>query len=104
MNVVALVLLVAAVVLGAFGVVFVIEAVKRPRGDRKRPTAYALGAFFAAMIAGLAGAYAARVAKHKVYTYADYTRSGPSAQGRVRAGDAVMTAMISSQSTTGTIA
>lgn len=100
MNIVAVILLIATVVFGAFGVVFVIEGVKRPRGDRKRPTAYALGSFFAAIVLGLAGAYVARVAKHKRYTYADYVQSAPSAPSRAQ--DAMMTAMMSSQTTTGT--
>jgi hypothetical protein len=104
MNIVALVLLVATVVLGAFGVVFVIESVKREPGDRKRPAAYAVASFFAAIVLGLAATYVSHVRAHKGYTYADYIWSAPSASGRVRAGDAMMTAMISSQSTAGTIA
>lgn len=104
MNIVALVLLVATVVLGAFGVVFVIESVKREPGDRKRPAAYAVASFFAAIVLGLAATYVSHVRAHKGYTYADYIWSAPSASGRVRTGDAMMTAMISSQSTAGTIA
>lgn len=103
MNIVALILLVATVVLGAFGVVFVIESVKRERGDRKRPAAYAVASFFSAIVLGLAATYVFHTGAHKGYTYADYIWSAPSAPGKVRTGDAVMTAMISSQTTAGTI-
>lgn len=55
MNAVGLVLLVASVVSGAFGVVFVIESIKqRDSKDKKRTIAYSIGSFLASVVIGLA--------------------------------------------------
>lgn len=102
MNAIGLVLLVVSIVFGAFGVVFAIESIKQR--DKKRTVAYSVGSFFAAVALGLASTYAFHSSPHKGYTYADYVWKAPSAFEKVRTGDAVMTAMMSTAGTSGTVA
>jgi hypothetical protein len=88
MNAAALVLFVAAIVFGAFGVVFVIESIKQR--DKKRAVTYSVGSFFAAVALGVGAMYMASSASRRGFSvYAPHENIN----------EATMTAMISGMGT-----
>ncbi len=93
MNVLSIVLLVAAVVSGAFGIVFVVEAVRKR--DKKRSIAFSVGSFFGAIVLALGSSYAAHVSGHRGFTFHDYIWRTPSVRVKeVRVDAPTITAMM----------
>ena len=94
MNVLSVILLVAAIVSGAFGIVFVVEAVRKR--DKKRSIAFSTASFFAAIVLALGSSYAAHTASHKGFTFHDYVWKTPSKRVKeVHVDASTMTAMLS---------
>lgn len=94
MNVLSIVLLVAAIASGAFGIVFVVEAVRKR--DKKRSIAFSTVSFFAATVLALGSSYAAHMTPHRGFTFHDFVWKTPSVRVEDTRVDApTITAMLS---------
>ena len=94
MNVLSIALLVASIVAGAFGIVFVVEAVRK-RDEKKRSIALSVGSFFTAIVLALGSSYVAYVTKHKGFTFDNFVWKTASAPVDVKVDAPTVTAMLS---------
>lgn len=96
MNVLSIALLVASIVAGAFGIVFVVEAVRgrEDKRDKKRSIAFSVVSFFASIVMALGSSYVAYASKHKGFTFDNFVWKTPSVPPQVQVDAPMITAML----------